>query len=33
VLSPLSIDDDDLERGLAAIAEAVLQVSREPLPA
>ncbi|HUG37229.1 MAG TPA: aspartate aminotransferase family protein [Candidatus Limnocylindrales bacterium] len=29
VLSPLTIDDDDLERGLAAIDEAVLAVSGE----
>lgn len=33
VLSPLTIDDDDLDRGLSAIEEAVMEVSREPLPA
>lgn len=32
VLSPLIIDDDDLELGLAAIEDAVMEVSREPLP-
>jgi 4-aminobutyrate aminotransferase/(S)-3-amino-2-methylpropionate transaminase len=33
VLSPLTIDDDDLERGLAAIEDGVMAIAREPLPA